>query len=40
VDEFLDIVRREETCAAVDFSIPPVCVCLGDDLDDVVLVER
>lgn len=39
MDEFLDIVGWEETSAAVDFAGPPVCVGLGDDLDDVVFVE-
>ena len=39
MDEFLDIIGWEETSAAVGFACPPVCVRLGDDLDDVVFVE-
>jgi hypothetical protein len=40
MDELFDVVGGKEARAAVGLAGPPVWVCLGDDLDDVVLVER
>lgn len=35
----LDIIRRKQACDSVDLPLPPVCIVLVDDIDELSFVE-